>query len=493
MSEPTIFEMSRQGMRGCALPDADVPARPAAEVLPAGLLADAPPALPELSERDVVGHFTRLSRMNFSVDTHFYPLGSCTMKFNPKANDRAASLAGFTEAHPYAAEQAPGVLELMASLAEALCEITGMDAASLQPSAGAQGELTSLLMVRAYFERAREKRSLTLVPDSAHGTNPASCALAGFEVREVKSHHDGLVSLRDLRKHLSRDVAVMMITNPNTLGLFEKDIVEIARALHEQGALLYLDGANMNAILGVARPGDFGVDLMHLNLHKTFSTPHGGGGPGAGPIVVKKHLAPFLPLPVVSRDASGKAVLDVDRPQSIGRVRAFYGNVGVLVRAYAYIRSLGAEGLREASRAAVLNANYLLAKLAAAYPVPYGPRCMHEFVATGERLLAHGVHTLDVAKRLIDYGVHPPTIYFPLIVKEALMIEPTETESKETLERFAEAMLKIAEEAEKSPELLKTAPNTTEFSRFDEVAAARHPQLTWQAQPPQTPWLPFGQ
>ncbi len=493
MSEPTIFELSRGGRRGIRMPDADVFARPSAELLPPGLVADAPPDLPEVSERDVVGHFTRLSRANFSVDTHFYPLGSCTMKYNPKVNDALAGLAGFAETHPYAPEQAAGVVEVLASLAEALCEITGMDAASLQPSAGAHGELTSLLMVRAYFDARGEKRAVALVPDSAHGTNPASCVLAGLEVREVKSGRDGLVSLKDLRRLLSGNVAVMMITNPNTLGLFERDIVEIARMLHEAGALLYLDGANLNAILGVARPGDFGVDVMHLNLHKTFSTPHGGGGPGAGPIAVKSALAPFLPAPVARRDASGRAFLDADRPQSIGRVRAFHGNVGVLVRAYAYIRSLGAEGLRDAARGAVLNANYLLAKIASKYPAPHGARCMHEFVATGEPLLAHGVKTLDVAKRLIDYGVHPPTIYFPLIVKEALMIEPTETESKETLDRFAEAMLKIAEEAEKTPELLKSAPDTTEFSRFDEVAAARSPRLAWTPPPVETPPLPFEQ
>jgi glycine dehydrogenase subunit 2 len=413
------------------------------------------------------------------------------MKYNPKVNDAVASLEGFREAHPYAIEQAPGVVELMTSLAECLCEITGMDAASLQPSAGAHGELTSLLMVRAYHDARNEKRTVALIPDSAHGTNPASCALAGLKVREVRSGRDGLVSLEDFRKALSRDVAVMMITNPNTLGLFEKDIVEIARALHEAGALLYLDGANMNALLGVARPGDFGADVMHLNLHKTFSTPHGGGGPGAGPIAVKKRLAPFLPGPVATRDASGRAVLDFDRPQSIGRVRAFYGNTGVLVRAYAYIRALGAAGLRDAARRAVLNANYLRAKLAAKYPVPHERRCMHEFVATGEPFLKFGVKTFDIAKRLIDFGIHPPTIYFPLIVKEALMIEPTETESKETLDRFVEAMLKIAEEAEKTPDVLKSAPNTTEFSRFDEVAAARHPRLTWQPSPPETPMLPF--
>ena len=488
MSEPTIFDLSRPGRRGCEMPALDVPARPLSEMLPSGLVADAPPALPEVAERDVVAHFTRLSRMNFSVDTHFYPLGSCTMKYNPKVNDAIAALPGFTEAHPYAPELAPGVVEMMASLAEAVCEITGMAAASLQPAAGAHGELTALLMARAYFASRGEKRTIALVPDSGHGTNPASCALAGFEVQTVKSGPNGLLSLRDLAKHLSNDVAVMMITNPNTLGLFETEIAEIARELHEAGALLYLDGANLNAILGITRPGDFGADLMHLNLHKTFGTPHGGGGPGAGPVAVSAALAPFLPLPIVARDASGKAYLDFNRPQSIGRVRAFYGNTGVLVRAAAYIRALGAAGLKDVARYAVLNANYLRVRLAGKFPAAIDGRSLHEFVATGEPFAARGVKTLDIAKRLIDYGIHPPTIYFPLIVHEALMIEPTETESKETLDAFVEVMLKIAREAEETPELLRTAPNTTEFSRFDEVAAARKPRLTQQ---PPAPPLPF--
>jgi glycine dehydrogenase subunit 2 len=491
MSEPLIFEMSRPGRRAWSLPECDVPASAAHDLLPAGFLEKTPPPLPEVSLRDLVGHFTRLSQKNFCVDTHFYPLGSCTMKFNPKVNDVLASLMGFTETHPYAPELAPGIVELLASLGEALCEITGMDAVSLQPSAGAHGELTGLLMVQAYHEARGGRRKFALVPDSAHGTNPASCVLAGFDVREVKSGRDGLVDMKSFRKELTRDVAVMMITNPNTLGLFEKNILAISHELHDAGALLYLDGANLNAVMGVTRPGDFGVDVMHLNLHKTFGTPHGAGGPGAGPVAVKNTLAPYLPTPIVRRDASGRAFLDDDRPHSIGKVRTFHGNVGVLVRAYAYIRTLGAKGLREAAELSVLNANYLLKKLVGRFPVPYGERCMHEFVATGEPLLKHGVRTLDVAKRLIDYGMHPPTIYFPLIVKEALMVEPTETESKETLDRFGEIMLKIAEEAEKSPELLKTAPNTTEFSRFDEVAAARSPRLTWKPPTPETPWLPF--
>ena len=480
MSEPLIFEMSRPGRRACSLPDLDVPAPPADELLPAELLRESPPPLPELTTRDVVRHFTRLSQKNFAVDTHFYPLGSCTMKYNPKVNELLASLGGFVDAHPYAAEQAPGVVELMVSLGEALCEITGMDAVSLQPAAGAHGELAGLMIVQAYHASHGGRRKVALVPDSAHGTNPASCTLAGLDVREVKSARNGLLDMKSFREQLSDRVAVMMITNPNTLGLFERDVLTIARELHDHGALLYLDGANLNAIMGVARPGDFGVDVMHLNLHKTFGTPHGGGGPGAGPIAVKDALAPYLPTPVARRDAAGRAFLDDDRPESIGKVRSFYGNVGVMVRAYAYIRALGAEGIREAAERAVLNANYLLRKLAPRYPVPYGERCMHEFVATGEPFLEHGVKTLDIAKRLIDYGMHPPTIYFPLIVREALMIEPTETESRETLDRFADAMLKIAEEAERSPEILLSAPNTTEFSRFDEVAAGRKPRLRFE-------------
>jgi len=484
VSEPLIFEMGRPGRRAWSLPECDVPVPSGRGLLPQELREETLPPLPEVTLRDLVGHFTRLSQKNFCVDTHFYPLGSCTMKFNPKVNDAVASLPGFADAHPYAPERAPGILELLASLGEMLCEITGMDAVSLQPAAGAHGELTGLLAVQACHALKGGRRKFALVPDSAHGTNPASCTLAGLRVRAVKSGRDGLVDMKSFRKELSPDVAVMMLTNPNTLGLFEKDVREISRALHDVGAFLYLDGANLNAIMGVARPGDFGVDVMHLNLHKTFATPHGAGGPGAGPVVVKSVLAPFLPTPVVRRDAAGRAYLDDDRPHSIGKMRAFYGNVGVLVRAYAYIRSLGAEGLRETAELAVLNANYLLRKLVGRFPVPHGERCMHEFVATGEPLLKHGIKTLDVAKRLIDFGVHPPTIYFPLIVREALMVEPTETESKETLDRFAEIMLRIAEEAETSPEVLKTAPNTTEFSRFDEVAAARNPRLTWKSPPP---------
>ena len=479
MSEPLIFTKSRPGRRGWSLPEADVPAKPPADVLGEALVAETPPPLPELSERDVVGHFTRLSQMNHSIDTHLYPLGSCTMKYNPKVNDLLASLPGFAGAHPYAAAASPGLLELMAALSEALCEITAMDAVSLQPAAGAHGELASLLTVQAYHASRGGRRSIALVPDSAHGTNPASCTLAGLRVHEVTSGRDGLIDMQSLHKQLSRDVAVMMITNPNTLGLFEENIVEIAAALHEHDALLYLDGANLNAVLGVTRPGDFGVDVMHMNLHKTFSTPHGGGGPGAGPIAVGKRLEPFLPKPVVRRDADGKAFLDHDRPQSIGKVRTFYGNVGVMVRACAYIRTLGARGLREVAERAVLNANYLLAELRAAFPPAHGERCMHEFVATGEPFARHGVKTLDIAKRLMDYDVHPPTIYFPLIVAEALMIEPTETESKEALDHFAEVMLKIAEEAKTDPELLQQAPHTTEFSRFDEVTAARKPRLRY--------------
>jgi glycine dehydrogenase subunit 2 len=394
-------------------------------------------------------------------------------------NEVIAAAQGFTQAHPYAPELAPGVAELMAALGESLAEITGLHAVSLQPAAGAHGELTALMMIQAYHHSRGEDRTVALVPDSAHGTNPASCTLSGLKVKEVASGPDGLVDMASFREHLADDVAVMMITNPNTLGLFETHIAEIAHELHDHGAMLFLDGANLNAIMGVARPGDFGVDVMHMNLHKTFSTPHGGGGPGAGPVAASEALAPFLPTPLARRDAEGRALLDDDRPMSIGRVRTFHGNVGVLIKAYAYIRALGAVGLREAAQYAVLNANYLLSRLADVYEVPYGRRCMHEFVATGEPFGKHGVKTLDIAKRLIDYGVHPPTVYFPLIVKEALMVEPTETESLEALDRFVAVMLKVAEESASDSERLAHAPETTEFSRFDEVTAARKPVLRY--------------
>ncbi len=480
--EPTIFELSRPGRTSQAVGACDVPEKELAAVLPGVALRQDLP-LPEVTEAEVTRHFVRLSRLNYAVDLGLYPLGSCTMKYNPKVNEEVASWAGFASIHPYLPDAAcQGALQLMYELQRYLCEIGGMDACTLQPSAGAQGELTGMLMVRAYHrEREEDHRRIVLVPDSAHGTNPASAAMVGYQVVTVLSDVSGGVDLDDLRGKLNGEVAALMITIPNTLGLFDENICEIARLVHEAGGLVYADGANMNALLGRAKPGDLGCDVMHFNLHKTFSTPHGGGGPGAGPVAVKAPLAPYLPSPLIARrDASdGQAAYyrDFDRPQSIGRVRSFYGNFGILVRAYTYIRSLGAEGLRSVSENAVLNANYLLAQLRGAYDLPYARRCMHEFVLSGRRQKSQGVRTLDIAKRIIDYGFYPPTIYFPLIVEEALMVEPTETESKATLDAFADTMLRIAREAVDEPEVVREAPHNSPVGRLDEVRAARHPVL----------------
>ncbi len=474
-----LFELSKPGRRATRLPAADVPAVPFDALLPADALAvDAPP-LPELSEPELVRHFTNLSTLNMSVDTHFYPLGSCTMKYNPKRNERLASLPGLLDLHPYQVESTlQGLLELLFNLQEILAEIAGLPAVSLQPAAGAQGELTALLMAAAYFRDAGQRRTKVLAPDSAHGTNPASASMAGFDTVTIKSTPAGYVDMDDLAAHLDETAAVFMITNPNTLGMFDRQIGQIARRAHDAGALIYLDGANMNAILGIARPGDFGADMMHFNPHKTFSGPHGGGGPGAGPIAVSETLAPYLPVPVVVRDAE-RYRLAYDRPQSIGRVRSFFGNVGVLVRAYAYLRTHGPDGLRRVSENAVLNANYLLSKVKHIFPVPQGDRCMHEFVASAAKLKAdRGVSAMDVAKRLLDYGFHAPTVYFPPIVREAMMIEPTETETKETLDAFAETLFRISEEP---ADLLHEAPHTTPISRPDEVRAARQTVLAWRA------------
>lgn len=472
-----LFELSRAGRRAALLPECDVPAPRSAELLPVEALASAPPALPELAEPDVVRHFTNLSTLNMSVDTHFYPLGSCTMKYNPKRNERLASLPGISALHPYQQEGSlEGLLELLYELQEMLAEIGGLDAVSLQPAAGAHGELTALMVAAAWFRDQGQRRTKVLVPDSAHGTNPASAAVAGFDSVTVKSTPEGFVDLADLKHKLDDQVAVFMITNPNTLGMFDPQIRQIADAVHECGALVYLDGANMNAILGISRPGDFGADMMHYNPHKTFSGPHGGGGPGAGPIAVTSRLAPYLPVPIVER-RDGHYRLAFDRPKSIGRVRSFFGNTGVLVRAYCYLRTHGARGLRQVSETAVLNANYLLSRVKHIFPVPQGDRCMHEFVASAAQLKAEkGISAMDVAKRLLDYGFHAPTVYFPPIVREALMIEPTETESKETLDAFAETLFRITEE---SPEVLHRAPATTPISRPDEVQAARQPVMRW--------------
>jgi glycine dehydrogenase subunit 2 len=473
-----LFELSRRGRRGVRLPAADVPEVPLAELLPAEALAAALPPLPELTEPELVRHFTNLSTQNMSVDTHFYPLGSCTMKYNPKRNERLAALGGLVDLHPYQpAETVQGLLALLFGLQEMLAEISGLPAVSLQPAAGAQGELTALLMAAAYFRSLGQKRTKVLAPDSAHGTNPASAAMAGFDTVTVQSTPGGFVDLDDLAARLDESTAVFMITNPNTLGMYDRQIAEICRRVHTAGGLIYLDGANMNAILGISRPGDFGADMMHFNPHKTFSGPHGGGGPGAGPIATSAALAPFLPAPVVARGERGYR-LDHDRPQSIGRVRSFFGNVGVLVRAYCYLRTHGPEGLIRVSENAVLNANYLLSKVKHIFPVPQGDRCMHEFVASGARLKAdRDVSAMDVAKRLLDYGFHAPTVYFPPIVREAMMIEPTETETRETLDAFAQTLFRISEEP---ADLLHEAPHTTSISRPDEVRAARQPIVRWQ-------------
>jgi len=468
-----LLDLAKPGRRATRFPASDVPEVSLGELLPATAIAEHPPALPELAEPDVVRHFTNLSTLNMSVDTHFYPLGSCTMKHNPKRNERLASLPGMLDLHPYQPEETlQGMLALLYELQQILGEIGGLPAVSLQPAAGAQGELTSLLMASAYFRQRGEQRSKVLAPDSAHGTNPASAAVAGFTAVTVKSTPQGFVDLADLQSKLDDQTAVFMITNPNTLGMFEPNIKRIAEMVHAVGGLLYLDGANMNAILGITRPGDFGADMMHFNCHKTFSGPHGSGGPGAGPIAVTAALAPYLPVPVVVREDAGYR-LDYDRPQSIGRVRSFFGNVGILVRAYCYIVSHGPDGLRRVSENAVLNANYLLARVKHIFPVPQGDRCMHEFVASAAKLKSDkDISAMDIAKRLLDYGFHAPTVYFPPIVREALMIEPTETESKETLDAFAETLFRITEEP---AELLHEAPHTTSISRPDEVRAARQP------------------
>lgn len=476
--EPLLFELSSPGRKGYSLPEVDVPLMPLPEEY---LRGDLP--LPEVSEIDVVRHFTRLSQLNLCIDTAFYPLGSCTMKYNPKVNEEVARFAGFAQLHPYQDEATvQGALQLMYELQTYLGEISGLPFVSLQPAAGAHGELTGMLMIRAYhLRRGDEGRNVVLVPDSAHGTNPATATMCGSRVVTVRSDARGNIDVEELARLANHQTAGLMLTNPNTLGLFEEHILEVAEIIHRAGGLIYCDGANMNALLGIAKPGDLGADVLHFNLHKTFSTPHGGGGPGGGATVVREELAPYLPVPIVAKDeAEGRYYLDYERPFSIGRVRSFYGNFGVMVKAYSYIRSLGGKGLREVSENAVLNANYLLYRLKEAYDLPFDRPCMHECVLSGQKQARKGVRTLDIAKRLIDYGFHPPTIYFPLIVREALMIEPTETESRETLDAFAKAMLAIAREAEVDPELVKLAPHTAPVTRLDEVTAARKPNLIWE-------------
>ena len=478
-NEALLFERSSPGKGAWQLPELDVPAVDASVALGAANVRAEIPGFPEVSEVEAIRHFTRLSTWNYAIDHGMYPLGSCTMKYNPRINELVARIEGLAWAHPYQPEAlAQGAMEVMARLEAALAEITGMDAVTLQPSAGAQGELTGILLIRALLEKRGSPRRKILIPDSAHGTNPATAAIAGYVVENVKSTDAGVLDLEALARAADGDVAALMVTNPNTLGVFEENIVQAAEILHAKGAMLYMDGANMNALVGIARPGDFGVDVMHLNLHKTFSTPHGGGGPGAGPVAVKKALEPFLPTPRLKR-VRGKWAWDFKRKRSIGRVRAFYGNFGVLVRALAYILVHGGPGLRNATVDAVLNAVYIRKQLEPYFDLPYPAPNMHEVVFSDERQAKLGVRTGDLAKRLIDYGFHPYTVSFPMIVHGALMIEPTETEGKLELDQFIDAMISIAKEVETDPELVKQAPHSTRTSRVDEVAAARKPVLRW--------------
>jgi glycine dehydrogenase subunit 2 len=480
---PLIFELSSSGRRGADVGPRPDGARRGADILGATLCREDLPGFPELSEPQVLRHFLRLSQLNFAQALQFYPLGSCTMKYNPVVNDEMAALPGLASLHPATpAHLAQGALEIIARMESALAEITGMDAVSLHPAAGAQGELTGLLMVRAYHRKRGETRHKVIIPDTAHGTNPASCTLAGFEVVVAKSNSRGYLEAAAIRRLVSDDVAAMMVTNPNTLGIFEPQIQEIAAALHERGALLYLDGANMNALFGVAKPGHMGGDIVQLNLHKSFSTPHGGGGPGAGPVAVKRHLEPFLPMPRLKRVGSNYE-FDNDRPDSIGRLRSFHNNFGMIVRAYAYILALGGDGLATASRLAILGANYVRTRMRAHFPSATAEPSMHECVLSHDLEKRAGINTLEIAKRLLDFGIHPPTIYFPLVVPGALMIEPTETESKEILDSFIEAMEQIYDEALTDPERVRTAPQTLPVSRVDEAEAARRPILRWMPKP----------
>ena len=482
--EALIFEKSISGRHGYTLPSLDVPSIAVESAVPASLQRKTAPELPEVSELDVVRHFTRLSQLNYSIDTHFYPLGSCTMKYNPRLCETVAGFSGFRTLHPLQpAETAQGFLQSMYELERMLSEICGMAEFTLQPAAGAHGELTGILIARAYHEYKGEKRHKIIVPDSAHGTNPASAMMGGFQVVTVPSDSRGRVDVEALRKTIDRDTALLMLTNPNTLGLFETNIREISEIVHKAGALMYMDGANMNALVGLARPGDMGFDILHVNLHKTFSTPHGGGGPGAGPVGVCDMLTPFLPVPRIRKNAPSYT-LEEHAPLSIGKVRAFQGNTLTLLRAYAYIRALGKEGVRLNSESAILNANYLRVKLRGTYKSFIDEICLHECVFTATPQKAKGVRALDIAKRLLDYGYHPPTIYFPLIVEECLMIEPTETESKETLDAFIATMIKIAGEVDHDPQKCLDAPVTTPVRRLDEVSAARNPILRYQSSNP---------
>lgn len=478
--EKLIYEKSQPGRRALVAPKSNVPEKPVDKLIPERFVRTDAPKLPEVSELEAVRHFVRLSHLNHSIDTGFYPLGSCTMKYNPKVNDAMASLPGFRDLHPYQPEdQIQGALELLWKLQESIAAIVGLPAVTLQPAAGAHGEMTGLLLIKAYFESRNDfKRKKVIVPDTAHGTNPATAALAGFEVVEIKSDANGHVDPQVLKGVLGPDVACIMLTNPNTLGLFEESIQEVQRLVHEAGGLSYYDGANLNAIMGLVRPGDMGFDVCHLNLHKTFSTPHGGGGPGGCAVAVRQSLEKFLPKPVVARDGQ-RYYWNWDVPESIGKIKGFYGNFGILVRAYTYIMAHGKEGLCQVSRDAILNANYLKERLRRNFKLVYDQACMHEFVLSGVWQKDRGVATTNIAKRILDYGVHAPTVYFPLVVPEAMMIEPTETESKQTLDEFVDIMLKIDQETQDSPDTVRNAPTRTPVGRLDEALAARKPNLRW--------------
>ncbi len=480
-SSPLIFERSREGRYAYSLPQSDIKTDSVERILDDKFIRKNKAEFPEVAELDLVRHYTELSNKNFGVDSGFYPLGSCTMKYNPKINEKVARISGFAESHPLQEEeQIQGSLEIIYSLQEELKEITGMDEVTLQPAAGAHGEWTALMIFKAYhIKNGESHRNEVIVPDSAHGTNPASASFAGFKSVTVKSNERGEVDIEDLKRVVNENTAAIMLTNPNTLGIFEKNIMEIREIIHEAGGLLYYDGANLNAIMDKVRPGDMGFDAVHLNLHKTFTGPHGGGGPGSGPVGVKKELASYLPKPMMIKDGD-TFKYDNDIENSIGRVKPFYGNFGIYLRAYTYIRTMGAQGLKEVSEAAVLNANYIKARLKDRYEIPYEQYCKHEFVLSGSKQKEYGVRTLDMAKRLLDFGVHPPTIYFPLNVEEGMMIEPTETESKETLDYFIDAMLQIADEVESNPDNVLEAPHTTIIDRLDETTAARKPILKFE-------------
>lgn len=477
--EKLLNELSQEGQQGYSLPELDIPVKKLSEIIPEKYFRTDTVNLPQISEPEIRRHYTRLSHLNYSLTTNFYPLGSCTMKYNPVINEQISSFSGFANLHPYQPEKTvQGILEILFELNEQMCKITGMDKFTLQPAAGAHGEFTGLLIANAYFKSKNEKRTKIIVPDSAHGTNPASASLAGFEIIPFRSEPDGSIDPEKLKNVLTSEVAVIMLTVPNTLGVFEKNIIEIAELAHKNGTLLYYDGANLNALMGIARPGDFGFDIIHVNLHKTFSTPHGGGGPGSGPIGVKNKLAEFLPVPTIEKNGSDYT-FNFGLHRSIGRVKSYYGNIPVLIKAYSYICALGKEGLKKASEQAVINANYLLHILKGKLNAPAGDKCMHEFVLSGKSCNEYGVKTVDIAKRLLDYGYYAPTVYFPLIVEEAIMVEPTETETKETLDIFAKIFIQIVEEAKIDPNKLKNAPHKTPVSRLNEVEAARKPRFHW--------------